>query len=350
MALTFFNKIKYNPGEVNHSCCLQKSGSVFDIGVNRNYDYGPTYLTDFWNGINVPAGSLVSFQYKPFQGPSIFLNTGSTDNFVSKANNMNLGLTFSSTPQALSYIARTVNDVVVLNEIYPSVRTQNLRLLLDAGCTASYPWLDSGWYDLSGNFGGTANLVSGATWYSAGTSYASSYVEFNSSRQSERVEVSNFGVAFGNFTLTVWVYFISITPSDQVNIVSQIPAGQANSNFFITLDSSGQVIGGYKKNNTIQSVVIDAGPVAGMWKQYTLTYNSTELKGYVDGSPSNSAFASDILVNNNQLTIIGGTTNNSLNNGSGNYLNGRVGQVLIYDTPLGDTDIYNSYNNFVYRY
>lgn len=349
MAGVFYNKIKYNPGEVNHSCCLQKSGSVFDIGVNRTYDYGPTFITDFWNGISIPAGSLASFQYKPFQGPSIFL-ADNVAQFISKANNMALGVTFTSTTEALSYIARQVTDVVVLNETYPSVRTNNLTLLLDPGCTASYPWLDNAMYDLSGNFGGTANLVSGATWYSAGTSYASSYVEFVATRQSEKIQVTNFGTALGVFTIIIWVNFASTTPSDQVNIISQVPVGQANSNFLITLDGSGQVIGGYKKNNTLNTVVIDPAPQAGTWKQYALTYDGTELKGYVNGSQSNAAFASDSLTNNNQPTIIGGTTNNSINNGVGNYMNGKVGHIMIYSTGLNATEIQNSYDNFVYRY
>jgi hypothetical protein len=344
MAGVVYNKFKYNnTSDVNQNCCIRKFGTYYDIGVSKSFDYGPTYITDFWNGVNLAAGSLASFQYKPFQGPSIYI-TNTNAEFVGFANNLNIG-TFTGTSQALSYIASGQTDIVVTNINYPEIQTQSLRLLLDAGYTASYPWQDNIVYDISSQHG-NGTLSGGTTWFSAGTNYASSYFSFNRATQSQFIEVGGFISQLNNFTLQVWVNFNTTYTSDEINIVSEVPIGYSNSNYFITLDTSGQVIGGFKVGGTITSVVIDPTPATNNWVLYSLTYDGNELKGYKDNSSTNSVANSSFLQNDSQPIIIGGTTNNTTGNGANNYFDGKIGVVLLYDSAFDLATIQSNYSAY----
>ena len=342
MAGVFFNKYKYNNmADVNRECCIRKKGTFYDIGVNKNFAYGPTSVTDFWNGVSIAAGSLASFQNKVSQGPSIYI-TSTDGDFVNYANNLNLGVEFTGTSQALSYIASGETDIVIANINYPAIQTVGLRLLLDAGFTASYPWQDNTVYDISDQHQ-NGTLTGGTTWFSAGTNYASSYFLFNKTAQSQFIEVPGFLSQLGNFTLQVWVNFSSTSFSDEVNIVSQVPIGNSNSNFFITLDNSGQVIGGVKVSNTVTTVVIDPTPPVNNWVLYSFTYDGTELRGFKDNLPTNAQALTASLQTNSQPVIIGGTTNNTTGNGADNYFNGKIGAVLLYDTAYDETAVVSNY-------
>jgi hypothetical protein len=352
MAGIFKNKFKYNTSDVTYGC-IKKNGNNYDIGVNPTLDYGPTINTGFWNAVSAQtAGQLASYQFKgdlyTDQGPSIYVGDAST--FYEYANEMGFtGYSFTGTSAALSYIARLQPDVVVCNITYPAVETNGLRLLYDAGFTASYPWEDGALYDISGRYS-TAILSGGTRWVSGGTDYASSFFNFNRAAESQFIEAPGFGSQLNNFTLQVWVYFNNIYPSDQINIVSQVPVGYNNSNFFITLDTSGNVLGGFKVGGVVTSVVIDPGPTVNNWVLYSLTYDGNELKGHINNSSTNSAANSVILQTDSQPVIIGGTTNNTTGNGANNYFDGRIGVVLLYDIAYDLSVISSNYLLYSPRY
>jgi hypothetical protein len=349
MAGVVYNKFKYNNiTDVNLNCCIRKKDSFYDIGVSKTFDYGPTSITGFWNGVSIPSGALASFQNKISQGPSIYITNTSAD-FVNYANNLGIG-TFTGTSQALSYIASAQTDIVVTNINYPEIETVGLRFLYDAGFSASYPWQDDVWYDISSQH--QNGVLSGGTiWSTGGTDYASSYMLFNKNAQSQFAVMPGFLSQVNNFTLQIWVNFNSISLSDEVNIVSQVPVGYTNSNYFITLDTSGRVIGGFKLANVVTSVIIDSSPTTNNWTLYSLTFDGVELKGYVNDQPTNSAAITTTLQTSSQPVIIGGTTNYSINNGANNYFDGKIGVVLLYDIAHNLSLIesnYNVYNNSRY--
>lgn len=345
MAGVFYNKFKYdNISDVDLSCCIRKKGTFYNIGVNKNFEYGPTFVTDYWNGVSIPAGSIASFQNKISQGPSIYVTNTSAD-FVNYANNLNIGGGFTGTSQALSYIASGQTDIVVANINYPAIQTSGLRLLFDPGFTASYPWQDDTVYDISSQHQ-NGTLTGGTTWFSAGTDYASSYFLFDKTTQSQFIEVPALVSQLANFTLQVWVNFTNTSLSDEVNIVSQVPIGNANSNFFITLDTSGQVIGGFKVSNAVTTVVIDATPPINNWVLYGLTYDGSELKGYKDNNSTNAVASSATLQTDFQPVIIGGTTDNTTGNGPNNYFNGKIGAVLLYNTAFDLQAIISNYTAY----
>jgi hypothetical protein len=346
MAGIFKNKFKYNISDVTFGCIKQK-GHNYDIGVNRTQDYGPTINTGFWNAVSAQtAGQLASYQFKgdtyADQGPSIYVGDAST--FYEYVNEMGIG-TYFDTPSALAYIARLEPDIVVCNITYPAVETNTLRFLMDAGFTASYPWSDTTVYDISSNHQ-NGTLSGGTTWFSAGTDFASSYFSFSAAAQSQIIEVPGFISQLANFTLQVWVNFSTTSNSDQVNIVSQVPLGYPNSNFFITLDNSGRVIGGFKVGGSATTTVIDPTPPTNNWVLYSLTYDGNELKGYKDDNSTNSTASSATLQTDSQLMIIGGTTNNTTGNGSGNYFNGKIGVVLLYDSAFDLAAIQSNYSAY----
>ena len=70
------------------------------------------------------------------------------------------------------------------------------------------------------------------------------------------------------------------------------------------------------------------------------------MKGYKDNNSTNSTASSATLQTNSQPVIIGGTTNNTTGNGSGNYFNGKIGVVLLYDTAFDLTAIQSNYSAY----
>jgi len=363
MAGIFINKVKTNFTNGVTDGCISKPGSNYDLGIKATLDYGPTYQTDFWNGVSVPAGSLVSYQRKSVdvQGPSIYIAPNTTD-FVNYANNMNLGQTFTTAEQALAYIGRTDN-IFVTNITYPDITTSGLNVLLDAGFTASYPWSEIHWYNVArGNNPGPVlegTLTTRVSWFPNGTDFAGSYLVFNRNNAEDKVSFANNG--YSTFTVDIWVNLGNIDfASGRVNIFSQVlnqTGGTAynDCNFYIKIDSgTGYVVGGFKNGGNDFTVTLDTSPNPGFggWVNYTLVYEGSgqQLIGYKNGSQVNASVPNSTPVSNGQPIIIGGTTTNTAGGPTNTYFDGYVGVARIYDLALDAGSIYNDYTKYVVRY
>lgn len=362
MAQPFINKVKTNYTTTVTPGCISKPGSNYDLGIQANLDYGPTFQTDFWNGVSVPAGSLVSYQRKSLdvQGPSIYIAPNPAD-FVNYANNMNLGTAFTTAEQALAYISR-VDNIFVTNITYPDVTTTSLNLLLDAGFTASYPWSELYWYNVArGNSTGAVLegvLTSRVSWIPNGSDYASSYLVFNRNNAEDKVSFANIG--YTTFTVDIWVQFGNVDFTGNVNIFSQVPnqsggTAYSNCNFYIkTEPGTGYIIGGFRNNGSDYTVTLDTSPNGGFggWVNYTLVYEGSGLQliGYKNASQVNADVPTDVPASNGQNIIIGGTITNVNAGNPQNYFDGYVGVARIYNTALDAGQIQNDYNKYGARY
>ena len=345
--------IKYNAGSKTTNCCIRRNN--FDIGINPDYQYGPTSSTDFWAGYTIPAGGFVTYQNKVSQGPSIY-EIPSYNDLVAYGKNLNIGNITS--PQ---YVVRTANAVsgsVLVNVNYPQLPAiDNNILTLDAGYAPSYGWGGAEWYDIAGGTVTQADLTGGTLFVTGttGNNYFDGYMDMNSGTQNSWVTANAFGSALQQFTINVWVYLQSsggynknqcIVGQRYSTATNYSP--QTNCNFLIR----GNATNGFEGVIRVAGVdyVVNIGSIStNTWVNVTLTYDSNELVPYKDGIPGSGAAGPGVsLVSNGLKTIIGGTVNNIPNGGGpqDDYFDGRIGLVNIYDaalTPSEVTDLYNAY-------
>lgn len=345
--------IKYNAGSKTTNCCIRRNN--FDIGINPDYQYGPTSSTDFWAGYDIPAGGFVTYQNKVSQGPSIY-EIPSYNDLMAYGKNLNIGNVTS--PQ---YVVRTANAVsgsVLINVDYPNIPDINGNILtLDAGYAPSYGWGGAEWFDIAGgtvtqaDLTGSTSFVTGTT----GNNYFDGYMDMNASTQTSWATANAFGSALQTFTINVWMYLQSSGGyTKNQNIVGQRfstasnYAAQTNCNFLIRGNDTNGIEGLIRVANV--DYVVDFGAIAtGGWRSFTLTYDGAQIKTYVNGTQQNASAGPGVtLVSNGLKTIIGGTTNNIPNSGNvSDYFDGRIGVVNIYDTALDDQQVLDLHNAYL---
>ena len=342
--------IKYNTGSKTTGCCIRKGN--YDIGVVENYQYGPTAGSGFWAGYDIPVGGFVSYQNKASQGPSIY-EIPTVDALVDFGLNLNIGST-NDTPAEVIEACSTLNTIALVNIDYPELpQIDNLLLNLDAGYTASYPWMGTNWYSVAGGTVTQGNLSGGTAWFSGNSSnnYSDSFLNMErAGGGGQFADCPAFGSALQEFTVNVWAYIQEESVYSVENtIVGQRTKGVGNSNFAIIGNGSNGFQGRINLGGTDYS--INFGAIAsGNWYMFTITFDgANDLYGFVDGTQIGSPTAgpSGSLVSNGFRTIIGGTADGGSVSGN-NTFNGRINVVNIYNTALsvGEiTSLYNLYNS-----
>ena len=342
--------IKYNTGSKTTGCCIRKGN--YDIGVVENYQYGPTAGSGFWAGYDIPVGGFVSYQNKASQGPSIY-EIPNVDALVDFGLNLNIGST-NDTANEVIEACSDINTIALVNINYPELpQIDNLLLNLDAGYTASYPWMGTNWYSVAGGTVTQGNLSGGTAWFIGNSSnnYSDSYLNMNRvGAGGQFADCPAFGSALQEFTVNVWAYIEEESVYSAENtIVGQRTKGQGNCNFAIIGNGTNGFKGTIILGGTNYSV--DFGAIGSdSWYMFTLTFNgANELKGYVDGIERGGVISgpSGALVSNGFKTIIGGNADGASASGTDTF-NGRINVVNIYDTALSGeevTSLYNGYNN-----
>jgi hypothetical protein len=338
--------IKYNAGSITAGCCISKGN--YDIGINPNYAYGPTASTGFWagypSGTTIPTGGFISYQNKASQGPSIY-SIAALNDLVYYGTQLDLpGIL--ATPEEVIEACWTDNDIALVNIAYPEIPVNNNLLTLDAGYTASYPWMNLAWKNVSGVNPPQAQLT-GSTSFVSGTSvynYSNSYLNMPSASQDAMVLVPNFGSQLNAFTVNIYINLISGQGFDtRQNLIGQ----QSSVNGTPTNDCNFVIRG--NGTNGFQGVIVsngndnivDFGGMAPGNHMLTLTYDGNQLVSYLDGSQVGLNIIGPLVTTDNGLqTVIGGNTDASINVGSpSRYFNGRIYVVNIYNTALSFGEI-----------
>jgi hypothetical protein len=346
--------ILYNQGDVTPSCCIKKG--YFDIGIIPTYAYGPTNTTGFFAGYPpgtpIPTGGFVSYQNKASQGPSIY-NIPSVNDLVYFGTQLNLGAPLT-TPEEVIRGCFSDNDIVLVNIDYPEIPINGNILTLDAGYTASYPWMQTNWKNIA--TGASTAVVTGTTPFVSGSStynYSDSYLLMNANAQNSMALLPPFASQLNTFTVNVWIKVNTGNDYDlRQNIIGQqysINAGytpQDDCNFLIRGNGTNGYQGLVRSGGS--NFTVDFGAIAaGAWTMLTLTFDGTFLSAWVNsGLVSQSITGALINLTNNLQTIIGGTTNAYENMGTPAYFDGYVGVVNIYDIPLNSGEIIQLYDNY----
>jgi hypothetical protein len=204
----------------------------------------------------------------------------------------------------------------------------NLQLYLDAGNPSSYSGTGNIWYDLSGNGNDVTMQNSGnITWDNGGFFTLTSNGYFNNT------STTNLPIGSSPYTLSVWVQFGSSWNSNGMISVSDTWGSGNSVNAFRTTNTNGLV--NYWWGNDFSVSFSPASST--VWFNFVTTWDGTNRSIWVNGVQIGTQTTSGLNVSNGVLNI--GNTNNT------EYLNGNIGQALIYDVALSSTEIMDNFDN-----
>ena len=204
-------------------------------------------------------------------------------------------------------------------EYNPRIVTDNLLLCLDAGNTKSYPGTGTAWNDLSGN-GNNGTLTNGPTY----TSDNGGTLNFGSSKYAECGDV----ISLTAYTKSAWFRPESVTK----NIVS----GGDNSHAFWMADTNDTLKAGHQGTWNRVEYTLPSGDMLNQWWNGVVTWNnSTGWVLYLNGDQVDTD--SDITGPNDAETFIGKYN-------IGNWFDGDIAQVLIYDRVLTAAEVKQNFD------
>ena len=210
-----------------------------------------------------------------------------------------------------------------------------LKLNLDATSFVSYPTSGSTWYDISGN--NNNGTISGTTPYSSG------YFTFNGVDSLIGQFSSVAGIPTGNqaYTISAWVQIEN--KNNEGGIAGWGSYGTVNAVNAFRLTSSG-LVNYWWGNDYSVTTNLNTGTT---WYYLTATYDGTYRRIYVNTSPVQypGQFASGHNVPSATNLTIGKT-----NNTNAEWFQGKISQVLIYNTDIGYGGVINNYVATAYKY
>lgn len=195
--------------------------------------------------------------------------------------------------------------------------------------------------DSSGNGNNANNL--GATFVDGISGKALSFNGVN-----DYVDAGNIASFEVPFTIEVWVYPAKSQEKcwDEVSgnygIMSNLNSLDSSTNWVWQLrygDAGGGCYLGFQFNDNTEGnkwVTIKQKLTTGHWYQIVGTFDGTNIIVYLNGNPKDKNQISKIIGNSDKL-LIG-------NDGWGNYFNGNIDEIRIYNRALSASEIMDNYN------
>jgi len=204
------------------------------------------------------------------------------------------------------------------------VVTDGLVLALDAGVSRSYPGSGTSWTDLSGN-GNTGTLTNGPTYNSSN----GGSIVFDGVDDYSPIGTSGFPFGSSAGTLSGWARTNTISGS--YSWIVSYGKGSPRQSRFIGINGAIYLFGGYGNDINASGVPLNT------WFNMVGVYDGTNASMYINGTlvSGPTARSWDTVANNAQ---IGRQTN------GGEYWNGNIAQVSIYNRALTASEIQQNYN------
>jgi hypothetical protein len=221
--------------------------------------------------------------------------------------------------------------------IVPSsnIITDGLVLHLDAGNTSSYPGSGTDWFDLTSN-NNDGTLTNGPT-FDSGNGGSISFDGVN-----DYVDFTDNFTLTNNITVSSWIKAYTTT---QTTIVGKYKYIGNDRSWYIgtyTNGSSLQVIlssNGSNFNRYICGNIND-----GNWHHVSFSFSSGLVKMYIDSIPQ-----AVTQIGSNTITTLHDYTDSievgSVANGIGNFFDGNISNVKIYNKVLTDSEVLQNYNS-----
>lgn len=204
-----------------------------------------------------------------------------------------------------------------------------LQLYLDASLSGSYPGTGTIWYDLSGNSNDVDMQNSGSITYNSG---AIKYFATGSTGWFSKASGTNLPTGNSNYTFSAWIQLASSWGNQ--GIMSIGPFGSGNQSNALRTDGTNAYYNYWWGNDFRATSSLSP---ATQWFNIVAKYNGTSRTLWVNGvqlSGSNSGTGHNVTTSALQIakTV------------SAEYLQGNIGQALIYDRALSDSEILANYN------
>jgi hypothetical protein len=316
-----------------------KKGNFF-IGTG-DVGKGPTNISGYWNGVDVPPGGYIIYKNKSVNGPAIWF-CSDDDEFIFITNNTE-GTTFTSTTQCFSYYS-SFSDKMVFNQNYQTLPTNSLSIVLDPSFVPSYPTSGTTFYNIGNNNNPlTFSLVNGVSY----SSDAGGSLVFDGVDDSVRSN-TNYVMSSG-MTWDIWVkrtsngnLFNMMMSNSGIPYMAFRGTGSGG-------DTNRYQVAWFGKSGvtTTQRNLYTTGATFNnnTWYNftYTLLYNlqnqTSTGKIYVNGFLNTSAsYYSDSIFQPSSNLLLGNYFSNQY------PFPGNIGRFLVYDRVLTDAEILNNYN------
>jgi Tfp pilus assembly protein PilV len=252
----------------------------------------------------------------------------------------------------VSKIVATVtygNSQTVSTSTYVStagIVTNGLALNLDAGSNASYPDGGPTWNDLTNNGNNGTLSATGVTYSSSN----SGILTFNGS--SGNVNSGNSGSLDinGPITLDGWVKVSSTAAVQAILLKSSAGGNLGLTSYGLSINAGGAISNVLYSSSIATNFITGSSYItAGNWYNIVSTWDGStttanNVKIYVNGAQVQSFSKTDTLNSNWQTLSIGSQQ------AAGNFLNGSIGAVKIYNRALTDNEITQNFNAIRGRY
>ena len=258
-----------------------------------------------------PISASLRFRRSPLKTDNSFINT--VNNFYNQ--------NFTTTTQAYTYLSSSG-----IYTSYPNLVTSNLIMQLDANNVSSYPGSGSTWFDLSSN-NNQGTLINNPTF----TSSSPSFFTFNGTNQYVNI-TSSANVPSGNsqYTLSIW---FNPTNFGSGGFIGWGGYGTNNRVTALRFNSNGFVH--YWWGNDL-AVTLNT-MTTNTWYNVVALFNGINRQIYLNGVK----IAEDTPTGHN-VTITTNVTVGVTN--TNEYLNGKIGNVLVYNRGLSSTEVLQNYN------
>jgi len=327
------NPIKYTTG--TETLALKKGNFYIATG---DVGKGPSDTTGFYQGPSPSEGGYVIYLNKEGAPGGLSYHSATNDSELISFTNSLANTSFTSATQCLNYYA-TQTDKVCVNRDYEGIVTNGLVLNVDAGFTPSYSRSGTTWYDLSLS-GNNGTLTNGPTFNSSnGGGIVFDGVDDNVNSQSKNTPNGQ--------TMCSWIKTTSVKSNksylgDASNTIVGDTRGSVWNGFGVT---NGKLnYNNASKNDTWRQYNSNQSVNDGNWKYLAVTVNkSTDVVSlYINGSLDSTY--------NNESS--GGKYNpwdymgfNVLGRGfAGNYFDGTISVVMVYDVSLTSSEILQNFN------
>ena len=219
----------------------------------------------------------------------------------------------------------------ISNQNYPQMITDGLQFFVDAGLTASYPQVNSSWYELSGSLTGQLNNT--PTWANYKTK---SYFIFDGTDDWTNFS-NNTNLNSNAITVSSWFNPDAVTQNGFL-----FEKGYVNTQYALFFEGSSFKLRFMFSNIGTSDFQVTGSDymTAGRWYNATVTYDGSVAKMYINGTNVlTTTYNGTIPVNNNGERIgswyDGSTT--------GYHFDGAIAKTLVYNRALTNSEVLLNY-------
>ena len=312
------------------------------LGVTTASIAGPTSTTNWYTGITPAAGKYVIYKTAATGDPDIFCpqTTQELYNFVTMQGGSAANIV--SISASLAWI-NTQTNLFAVNFDYENIVTSGLVFNTDAGLVGSFPTTGSTWYDVSGG-NITGSLVNAPVFNSAN----SGSLLFNGSSNYVTFGNQNLGIDLTSKSFCAWVN-LSASLGNPISILDKQFDNTPPSNNY---GGWGFWIGSNRKLwwwSMLNQDIIDNGSATigtNIWTHIATTYNASTKTAsfYINGTLNSSISNTNIVDQSSGTQPLAVAVARLGQVNQAGYINGAIGNILVYNKVLTLAEIQQNYN------